>query len=60
MTGQTYPSTPYVRRMTVEYGWRPELVCNRHGQPVAIVTVRVGPTFTDAVAIDGEDRCVAP
>ncbi len=59
MTGPTYPSTPYVRRMTVENGWRPELVRDRHGQPVAVVTVRIGPTWTDAVAIEGEDRCVA-
>lgn len=24
-----------------------------------IVTVRIGPVWTDAVAIEGEDRCVA-
>lgn len=59
MTGPTYPSTSYARRLTVENGWHGQLVRDRHGEPVAIVTVRIGPTFTDAVAIEGEDRCVA-
>ncbi|MPZ67362.1 MAG: hypothetical protein GEU83_18280 [Pseudonocardiaceae bacterium] len=26
---------------------------------MAIVTVRIGPVWTDAVAIEGEDRCIA-
>lgn len=59
MTGQTYPSTPYLRRLTTANGWHGQLIRDRHGQPVAIVTVRIGPTWTDAVAIEGEDRVIA-
>ncbi len=59
MTVPTYPATPYLRQLTAANGWRPELVRDRHGQPVAIVAVRIGPTWTDSVAIEGEDRCVA-
>jgi len=54
-----YPATPYLRRMTAANGWRGDLICDRHGEPVAVVAVRVGPTWTDAVAIEGEDRTVA-
>lgn len=54
-----YPATPYLRRLTPVYGWRGQLIRDRHGQPVAIVAVRIGPTWTDSVAIEGEDRCVA-
>lgn len=60
MTGHTYyPATPYLRRLTPTNGWRGQLIRDRHGQPVAIVAVRIGPTWTDSVAIEGEDRCVA-
>ncbi len=59
MTGQTYPATPYLRRLTAENGWHGQLIRDAHGEPVAIVTVRIGPTWTDAVAIEGEDRCIA-
>ncbi|MPZ65361.1 MAG: hypothetical protein GEU83_07525 [Pseudonocardiaceae bacterium] len=59
MIGQTYPSTPYVRRLTAANGWHGQLIRDRHGQPVAVVTVRIGPTWTDAVAIEGEDRVIA-
>ncbi len=59
MTVPTYAATPYLRQLTAANGWRPELVRDRHGEPVAIVAVRIGPTWTDAVAIEGEDRCVA-
>lgn len=59
MTGQTYPSTPYLRGLTAANGWRGQLVRDRHGQPYAIVAVRIGPEWTDAVAIEAEDRCVA-
>jgi hypothetical protein len=45
--------------MTAANGWRAELIRDRDGEPVAIVAVRVGPTWTDAVAIEGEDRTVA-
>ncbi len=54
-----YPATPYVRRLTPGNGWRGQLIRDRHGEPVAIVAVRIGPTWTDSVAIEGEDRCVA-
>ncbi len=59
MTAQTYPATPYLQRLTLANGWRAELIRDRHGEPVAIVAVRIGPTWTDAVAIEGEDRTVA-
>lgn len=59
MTGRTYPATPYLRRLTASNGWHGELIRDRHGAPVAIVAVRIGPDWTDAVAIEGEDRCVA-
>ncbi len=60
MTGRIYyPATPYLRRLTPENGWRGQLVRDRHGQPVAIVAVRIGPRWTDSVAIEAEDRCVA-
>jgi hypothetical protein len=53
-------ATPYLRRMTLSNGWRGQLVRDRHGEFVAIVAVRIGPTWTDAVAIEGEDRCPDP
>lgn len=59
MTVQTYPATPYLRRLTPVNGWRAELVRGRHGEPVAILAVRIGPTWTDSLAIEGEDRCIA-
>ncbi|MDQ3885481.1 MAG: hypothetical protein M3308_00320 [Actinomycetota bacterium] len=59
MTGRTYPATPYLRRLTADNGGCSELIRDRHGEPVAIVAVRRGPHWTDAVAIEGEDRCVA-
>jgi len=59
VTGQTYPATPYLRCLTAANGWRAELVRDRHGEPEAIIAVRAGPTWTDSVVIEGEDRCVA-
>lgn len=58
-TGETYPATPYLRWMTAANGWHAQLIHDRQGQATAIVAVRVGPVWTDAVAIEGEDRCVA-
>ncbi len=55
----TYPSTPYLRRLTAADGWHGRLIRDEHGNPLVIVTVRVGPTWTDSVAIEGEDRAVA-
>ncbi len=54
----TYPSTPYLRRMTDANGWRGELIRDAR-RPYAIVALRVGATWTDAVVIEGEDRCAA-
>jgi len=59
VTAQTYPATPYLRHLTAANGWRGQLIRDHCGEPVAIVAVRVGPTWTDAVAIGGEDRTVA-
>jgi hypothetical protein len=60
MTGQTtYSATPYLRRMTRANGWHAELVRDRHGRVDVIVAVRIGPVWTDAVAIESEDRTVA-
>jgi hypothetical protein len=60
VTGQTYyPATPYVRQLTVANGWHGQLIRDRNGEPVAIVVVRIGPTWTDSVATEGEDRTVA-
>ncbi len=59
MSVHIYAATPYLRRLTPANGWHGQLVRDRHGEPVAIVAVRVGPEWTDAVAIEGEDRCVA-
>ena len=44
MTAQTYPATPYLRRLTLANGWRAELIRDRHGEPTAIVAVCIGPT----------------
>ncbi len=59
MSGPTYPATPYLRRITAANGWRGELIRDHHGEPVAVVAVRAGPTWTDAVVIEAEDRTVA-
>ena len=57
MTGRTYPATAYLRRLTADNGWCSELIRDRHGEPVAVVAVHLGPDWTDAVAIKDEDRC---
>lgn len=55
----TYAATPYLRRMTAANGWRGELVRDQHGRVDVIVAVRIGPVWTDAVAIAAEDRTIA-
>jgi hypothetical protein len=50
---------PYLQRMTPANGWHAQLIRDQHGRPDRIVAVRVGPTWTDAVAIEAEHRCVA-
>lgn len=59
MSAVTYSATPYLRRLTAANGWRGQLIRDHHGRADVIVAVRVGPTFTDAVAIESEQRCVA-
>lgn len=55
----TAPLTSYLRRMTCDNGWCGQLIRDHQGRADVIVAVRVGPTFTDAVAIESEQRCVA-
>jgi hypothetical protein len=57
--GTAYPATRYLRYMTAAHGWHGQLLRDGHGEPVAVVAVRIGPTWTDSVAIEGENRCVA-
>lgn len=59
MTAPTYPATRFLRQMTAANGWHGQLVRDRQGRADVIVAVRVGPTWTDAVAIESEGRCVA-
>ena len=59
MTGTAYPATPLLRRLTAAHGWRHELVRDTRGEPVAVVAVRIGPTWTDSVAITGENETLA-
>lgn len=54
-----YPSDRYVRQLSEANGWYRELIPDRHGRPFAIVAVKVGPRWTDSVAIEGEDRVIA-
>ncbi len=56
---EIYAATPYLRRLTAANGWRGDLLRDAHGEPVAVVTVRVGPRWTDSVAIAGETDTVA-
>jgi hypothetical protein len=53
------PVLRFLQRMTPENGWQSQLIRDQHGRPDRIVAVRVGPTWTDAVAIEAEHRCVA-
>ncbi len=55
----SYPALPYLQRMTPDNGWHGQLIRDQRGRADRIVTVRVGPTWTDAVAIEAEHRCVA-
>lgn len=59
MTGALDAATPYLRRLTAANGWRGQLIRDEHGRVDVIVTVRIGPIWTDSVAIAGEDRVVA-
>ena len=59
MTGPGYPATPLLRRLTAAHGWCHELARDVLGQPVAVVAVRVGSTWTDSVTIVGENETLA-
>ncbi len=59
VTGPTYPATQLLRQLTAAHGWCHALARDTHGQPVAVVAVRVGSTWTDAVAIAGENETLA-
>ena len=59
MTGSGYPATPLLRRLTAANGWHHDLARDAGGEPVAVVAVRVGPVWTDSVAIAGENETLA-
>ena len=59
VTGSTSPATPLLGRLTAAHGWRHELARDAHGEPVAVVAVRIGLTWTDSVAIAGEHETLA-
>ncbi len=54
-----YSATPLPARLTSASGWRHDLIRNSHGEVVVVVAVRVGPVWTDSVAIAGEDQTLA-
>ncbi len=56
MSGAEYPATPLLRRLTAANGWQHDLARDALGVPVA---VRIGPTWTDSVAIAGENQTLA-
>ena len=58
MSGAEYPATPLLRRLTAVNGWHHDLARDVHGEPVTVVAVRIGPTWTDSVAIAGENQTV--
>ena len=59
MTGPGYPATPLLRRLTAANGWQHDLARDARGEPVAVVAVRIGPVWTDSVAITGESETLA-
>ena len=59
MSGSSYPSTPLLRRLTAGNGWHHDVICDVHGRLEAVAYVRVGPVWTDSVAIAGEDQTLA-
>ncbi|MGH4018172.1 MAG: hypothetical protein ACRDT0_02790 [Pseudonocardiaceae bacterium] len=58
MSGR-YPATPLLRKLSAWNGWRHDLIHDAHGRLEAVVYVRVGPQWTDSVAISGEDQTLA-
>ncbi|MGH4021208.1 MAG: hypothetical protein ACRDT0_18665 [Pseudonocardiaceae bacterium] len=59
MSDSSYAATPLLARLTARNGWQHELIHDTHGRLEAVVYVRVGPVWTDSVAIAGEDQTVA-
>jgi len=54
-----YAATPLLRRLSAGNGWSHELIHDAHGRLEAVTFVRVGPVWTDSVAIAGEDQTLA-
>ncbi len=59
MTGPDYPATPLLRQLTAAQGLCHQLARDAHGKPIAVVAVRVGRSWTDSVAIAGENETLA-
>ncbi len=59
MSGPGYPATPLLARLTAANGWHHDLVGDDCGEPYALVAVRIGPVWTDSVAIVAEDQTLA-
>ena len=59
MSGSSYPATPLLRRLTTGNGWRHDMIRDAYGQLEAVTYVRVGPVWTDSVAIAGEAQTLA-
>ncbi len=59
MSGSSYPAMPLLRRLTAGNGWCHDVICDAHGRLEAVTYVRVGPVWTDSVAIAGEDQTLA-
>jgi len=54
-----YSADPLLRRLTPANGWRHDLISNARGDIEVMVAVRIGPVWTDSVAIAGEDQTLA-
>ncbi len=59
VTGRRYLATPYLARLTAANGWQADVIRDGDGRAVVLVAVRIGPSWTGSVAIEGEDRTVA-
>jgi hypothetical protein len=57
VTGQL--PTALLRQLSADRGWHGSLLRDPHGRPDVVVAVRVGPRWTDSVAIAGETDTVA-
>ncbi|MGH3980916.1 MAG: hypothetical protein ACRDRZ_18275 [Pseudonocardiaceae bacterium] len=54
-----YAATPLLRRLSAGNGWRYDVIHDAHSRLEAVTFVRVGPVWTDSVAIAGEDQTLA-